>query len=162
MKARRAAKPVAAIHRVTGSQFGDPIVRGGLHIRGSDAHPEVRHAVIRFARWLRAKFPFPIRVPVYLFPTEQIMTGKRELVSASFFAPFDRSVEPYIRVSTGDYTLLRQKNGRDNALASILCSVAHEVVHYQQWSQGRELCEREALRRASAIVRSYWKTVLHP
>ncbi len=147
---------------VTESRFGDQTMRTGLYIRGSNAHPEVRQAVKLFARWLRAHFPFPIRVPVYLFPTEQIMTRKRELVSASFFAPFDRSVEPYIRVATGDYTALRQKNGRDNALASILCSVAHEVVHYEQWSQSRELCEREALRRASAIVRSYSKTVLHP
>jgi hypothetical protein len=71
-------------------------------------------------------------------------------------------VEPYIRVATGDYNASKRKYGRDNALAAILCSVAHEIVHYEQWIQGRETSEQEAVRRAQRILRSYSKAVLHP
>lgn len=137
-------------------------MRGGLFIRGNNTHHEVRRSVIRFARWLRLHFDFPIRVPVYLSQNAQIVTKNRKQVSASFFAPHDRSVEPYIRVATGDYIARKSENGRDNALAAILCSVAHEIVHYQQWIQGKETCEREAVRGAEKILRAYAKVVLHP
>jgi len=137
-------------------------MRVGLFIRGNNVHPEVRRSVIRFARWMRIHFEFPIRVPVYLSANSQIVTKNRKLVSASFFAPHDRSVEPYIRVATGDYIGRRNEHGRDNALAAILCSVAHEIIHYQQWIQGKETREREAVRGAEKILRAYAKGVLHP
>src|ERR1700712_2742462 len=104
-------------------------IRTGVRIRGARGHPEVRRAFIRFAKWLRQEYEFPIRVPVYLFPSEQIITMHGERGSASFFAPLDRSVEPLIRVATGDYVQLKEKHGRDDALAICLHSFAHEVVH---------------------------------
>jgi len=112
--------------------------RTGLRIRGHRGHPVVRRSLICFARWLRLEYEFPIRVPVYLFPEDHIVTLHGERGSASFFAPFDRSVEPYIRIATGDYLALRKECGRDNALAAFLHSLAHEITHYQQWiSTGR-------------------------
>ncbi len=94
-------------------------VRTGLRIRGARGHPRVRAAIIRFARWLRREYEFPIRVPVYLFPSERIVTIHGEIVCASFFAPWNRRVEPYIRIATGDYAQLRNERGRDDALAAI-------------------------------------------
>ncbi|WP_157831116.1 MULTISPECIES: hypothetical protein [Bacillaceae] len=44
---------------------------------------------------------FPIRVVV---TDSQLKTrDTRELASATFFAPYDKTVEPYIRIATGDY-----------------------------------------------------------
>jgi hypothetical protein len=70
------------------------IIRTGLHIRGQRGQSEVRAALIRFARWLRSEYEFPIRVPVYLSPHELVRTMHGEDCSASFFAPWDRNVEP--------------------------------------------------------------------
>ncbi len=81
------------------------------------------------------------------------MHGDR--VSASFFAPYDRREEPFIRIATGDYTQLRKELGRDNALASLLHSFAHELVHYQQWVATGELSERGVVLRARNIVDRY-------
>lgn len=136
--------------------------RSGLRIKAFRAHPEVRRAVVRFARWARTEMDFPIRVPVYLSPSEWILTADKKRVSASFFAPFKRTAEPFIRVSTGDYLASVKKSGRDNALAAILCSVAHEITHYQQWIHGGKFCEREAIRKASKMIRAYAKTTSHP
>ncbi|MDB6054743.1 MAG: TPR-repeat-containing protein [Verrucomicrobiales bacterium] len=118
----------------------------------------VRNSVVRFVAWLRVQMDFPVRVPV----NEHIINMKGERVSATFFAPFDPTLEPFIRVSTGDYSATRWRRGRDNALASILCSVAHELVHYQQWLDGKYFCESEAVRGAAKRVREYAKTVRHP
>jgi hypothetical protein len=137
-------------------------MRTGLHIKGSRGHPVVRAAFIRFARWLRTQYAFPIRVPVYLFPSDHIITMHGDKVVASFFAPWDRKEEPFIRVATGDYPLLRRQRGRDNALAACLASFAHEVIHYQQWIATGNISERGVNKRARTIVDAYAKTVDHP
>jgi len=89
------------------------------------------------------------------------MHGDR--VSASFFAPFDRSVEPFIRIATGDYAQLKKELGRDNALAAFLQSLAHELVHYQQWVATGGTSERGGvIRQAQRIVQRYAQTTDHP
>jgi hypothetical protein len=118
--------------------------------------------LIRFARWLRKNYDFPVRVPVYLFPSEYIFNWDREKISASFFAPFCRHEEPYIRIATGDYESLKAERGRDNALASFLCSLAHEIVHYQQWITTGTTWERGVIVKSDAIMRRYSKTRNRP
>ena len=137
-------------------------MRTGIRIRGARCNLEVRRAIIRFARWLRVQYEFPIRVPVYLYLTDHIITMHGEKVVASFFAPWSRKVEPYIRLATGDYPQLKKERGRDNALAALLQSFAHEVVHYQQWVATGEITERGVAQRARRMVSLYATTVEHP
>ena len=139
-----------------------PMKRRGLRVSARFADPEVRRAALRFSKWLRMQFEFPIRVTIYLSKREQIRTSKGEAVSASFFAPNSRAVEPFIRVATGDYSELKNRWGRDEALAAILASIAHEVVHYQQWRDERAFSEREAVNGARRIVRRYGQVVERP
>lgn len=136
--------------------------RRGLRIRGSRGHPVVRRSLIRFARWLRGEYDFPVRLPVYLYEGDHVVTMHGENVSASFFAPCRRDDEPFIRIATGDYSTLARQVGRDNALAAFLCSMAHEVVHYQQWIATGDTCERGVRVKARAIVRRYARKTVRP
>lgn len=138
--------------------------RTGLRIRSEQGvHPEVRRACLEFAKWLRMEFEFPIRVPVYLKKSNQIKnTFTQELVSATFFAPYDKEQEPYIRIATGDYMELVQELGQDDALASILNSIAHELGHYYQWIDDEELEEESAEDTADYIMHLYAETRDHP
>ena len=136
--------------------------RSGLRICGHRGNAVVRSALIRYARWLRLKYEFPIRVPVYLLPGELVTTIDGTKCSASFFAPFDQSVEPYIRIATGDYPSLAAQSGRDNALASFIISMSHELIHYQQWIETGDIWERGVARRAVTMLRQYEKTVDKP
>jgi len=88
------------------------------------------------------------------------MHGKKG--SACFFAPWDIKVEPYIRIATGGYEQEKKEDGRDNALAGYLCSLAHEVVHYQQWLKNNKLHERGVDVKASNMVDKYALTTDHP
>ena len=142
--------------------WAKPTRTGGLRIRGERGHPEVRAAVIRFARWLRKQYAFPVRVPVYLSPRERLITMHGTTATATFFAPWDPDVEPYIRVATGDYPLEIAERGRDDALAAYLDSVAHEIVHYLQWVETGETTERGVVVRASNMIDRYALTVDHP
>jgi hypothetical protein len=122
----------------------------------------VRKALARFAQWLRKEYEFPIRVPVYLSPKEKIVTLRGRHVAASFFAPFDRAAEPYIRIATGDYPELLKELGRNDALAAFITSLAHEVIHYQQWVKTGNMSERGVDRRAIGMLRRYELTVEEP
>lgn len=115
----------------------------------------MRDAYVRFAKWARQAYAFPIRVPVYLNPSERLRLQNGELATASFFAPFVRTEEPYIRVATGDYPDLRRELGRDDALASMLHSLCHEIVHYQQWVKTGSITERGVLTRAGNMLQRY-------
>ena len=144
-------------------QIGDSTAnRSGLRIRGYRGNAVVRRALIRYAKWLRLNYDFPIRVPVYLLPGEFVTTIDGNRCSASFFAPYDQYVEPYIRIATGDYPMRAAESGRDNALASFIVSLSHEVIHYQQWIETGDIWERGVARRAASMLRRYEKTVDRP
>jgi hypothetical protein len=136
--------------------------RTGLRIRGHRGHPSVRAALIRYADWLRSAVDFPVRVPVYLLPSEHVRTAGGELVSASIFLPWNRRLEPYIRIATGDFAQLRRARGRDSALAAYLSSLSHEVVHYRQWIETGRAWEKGVIAKAQRLVDAYARTVAHP
>ena len=136
--------------------------RTGLRIRGQRGHPCVREALKRFAKWLRQEYDFPIRVPVYLNQPRRFVTIEGEEVTASFFAPYDLNVEPYIRIATGDYDDLVAKSNKNDALAAYIISLAHEIVHYQQWITDGNTSEEGIEKEAVAILRRYEQTVDEP
>lgn len=129
--------------------------RKGLRIIGSRGNPEVAGALVRYARWLRQRYEFPVRVPAYLSHLSRIVTIEGEIVSASFVYPFDEREYPHIRIATGDYPELLTESGRNNALAAYLCSLSHELVHYWQWLETGAITERGVAVRAANMVRKY-------
>lgn len=141
--------------------------RGGLRFRfTSDVNPEVREACLKFGEWLRKEYIFPIRVPVYVKGKKYIKSMDGEMVHGTFFQPYDKRYEPYVRIATGNYTENLIRLGRDDALARILETIAHELTHYFQWINDIELTEigyeRQASSYAGYILDEYAETVEHP
>ena len=141
--------------------------RSGLRLRfDHGVDPEVRRACKEFAKWLRKQYTFPVRIPIYFKAAEYIRAMDGSLVSATFFEPYEKSMEPYIRISTGDYCSSVLSCGTDNALAGILHSMAHELTHYFQWINSIQLteigAERQAANYANRILLEYAQTRLHP
>lgn len=142
-------------------------VRHGLRLRfDTDIDPEVKRALKEFGKWLRTEFYFPIRIPVYVKAQKKIKAKDGEMVYGTFFEPCNRYDEPYIRIAAGDYPNLLNKWDKDNALASNLSCLAHELTHYFQWINALELTdigrERQATKYASYILSEYSETREHP
>ena len=141
--------------------------RTGLRLR-FDRHvdPEVRAACIAFCGWMRTEYYFPLRLPVYVKSARRVRTMDGDFVCGSFFEPANYKDEPYIRIATGDFPELLGEIGRDNALASILWTMAHEITHYFQWINALDLTdvgrERQASRYAKYILSEYAETREHP
>ncbi|MTH55358.1 DUF2750 domain-containing protein [Bacillus mangrovi] len=133
--------------------------RSGLRVRcEKGVNVNVRKACLDFAVWLRMNLEFPVRVAVYLKSSYQIKTmDTNELVSATFFAPYDKNVEPHIRVAAGDYEDLVKERGEMNAIYAIVNSMAHEIIHYRQWMEDRELDEAEAEVEGLKLVEDYYE-----
>ncbi|GAC42152.1 hypothetical protein [Paenibacillus popilliae] len=131
--------------------------RTGLRIRSDkNVHVILRKAFIHFAEWLRCNYNFPKRVPVYLKSSYYIITQcSKEQAAASFFAPYNKQDEPYIRVATGDFFDLEKEHGRRDAILMILHSLAHELQHYYQWLDDDEFLEDEAEDGADEIIQEY-------
>ena len=141
--------------------------RTGLRLKiDASVDSEVRLACKEFCKWLRTEYYFPLRVPIYIKSSRYIKTIDGDYAVGSFFEPNEYNVEPYIRIATGDYQDLFQEIGRDDALASILATIAHELTHYYQWINGITLTEigheRQALRYSKYILQEYSETREHP
>ena len=84
----------------------------------------------------------------------------------TFFEPENFAASSYVRVAVGDYVDLAASIGRDSALATLLCVVAHELTHYFQWCNGSALKDRgrewQAERCARDLLRAYARTRAHP
>lgn len=131
--------------------------RSGLRVRcQKGVEPAVRQSCLNFPVWLRSTIEFPVRVVVYLKKDYQIKNKySKELVSATFFAPYDKAIEPYMRIATGDYEELVSKRGEIDALWAILRSMAHEIVHYQQWIEEKEFDETEAETKGEELLDAF-------
>ncbi len=142
-------------------------VRTGLRLRcDKSINDEVRRVCKDFCIWLRKNYYFPIRIPIYLKSDYKIKAMDGDLVSATFFQPNSKYIEPYIRIATGDYSELLNTDGKDDALAAILGSIAHELTHYFQWINDIYLTEIGAERQAKVyvnyIISEYAATREHP
>ena len=108
-------------------------VRTGLRLRfdkGVDV--DVRKACIKYAKWLRTHFYFPMRIPIYFKNTNTLKTADEKGAYATFFRPDRYCVEPYIRIAVGDYKKRKTEWGKDNAIFAYLCDMTHELTHYYQ------------------------------
>jgi len=141
--------------------------RSGIRLRFDKfVDHEVKRACKEFVFWIRKEYFFPIRVPIYIKATDKVKANDGEMVSAICFIPNNRLFEPYIKIAAGDYYAIKNKRGKDNALAAILKSMAHELTHYFQWINNLTLtnkgAERQATMYARYILDEYAETREHP
>lgn len=141
--------------------------RSGLRLRiDKEVDLEVKRACKEFCKWLRTEYYFPIRVSIYLKSANLIKALDGDMVVSTFFEPASRCDEPYIRLATGDYLEMLSNNCKDNALAAIIGSIAHELTHYFQWINDVKLTEIGYERQARAYVQfildEYAETREHP
>ncbi len=141
--------------------------RTGLRLHfEKDVDIEVKTACKTFASWLRTQYIFPLRVNVYIKNRACIKAMDGADVYGTFFGPFEMGTEPYIKIAAGNYAFYRQTEGRDNALASILHCIAHELTHYYQYINNAKLSARgeetQATHYANKIIDLYAETRDHP
>lgn len=141
--------------------------RNHIYIRADQGvNADLKNACRVFVQWMKQSFSFPLPVCIYLKNRVLLRTMDGDTAVGTFFEPPNYAQRPYIRVAVGDYEDLLAEDGRDNAIASILTVIAHEMTHYFQWVNGLQLTEigyeRQADRYAKMILDEYAQTREHP
>ncbi|HEX7089353.1 MAG TPA: hypothetical protein VF192_04415 [Longimicrobiales bacterium] len=121
-----------------------------------DARAELK----AFARWLRGELRFRHPVWVTVVPHATVMGHEGVAGWAVFLIPSaDYVPGDVVRIFLGAGAARVMETvygyGRGAALEKLLHDLAHEVVHYEQWRDGRPVTERGVNRRAAALVRRY-------
>lgn len=132
--------------------------RPGLRLRFyPGVPPDLRAALKRFAAWLRRELVLrhPVRVTVVPQATVMGLDGAPGwgvfLIPSDEYAPGD-VVRIYLGGGAVEALETRLGFSRADAIRKVLHDLAHELVHYEQWRDAREVCERGVNRRAAALV----------
>ncbi|EUJ33791.1 hypothetical protein MFLO_01125 [Listeria floridensis FSL S10-1187] len=135
---------------------GNQFARSGIRISNQkEVDPFLKEEFVKYGEWLRSYYNFPQRVRVYVKADEYITALNGNLVSGTFFAPFEKREEPYIKVATGDFIKGKQKYGVFQMLFNTLNTLSHEIQHYYQWLDDEELDEEEAEYGAEELTQEY-------
>lgn len=109
------------------------VARDGLRIRiHPQVHPFLRREVHTFVRWLRANYPFPIRVNVYIPNTKKIRANDGDLCYGRCFVPYDPDDSITIDVA-GGYDYDGDFRALQNYTWGTIFMLAHELGHYYQY-----------------------------
>ncbi len=140
--------------------------RPGLRLRFYPrVRADVRELLKAFARWLRREVAFEHPVRVTVVPDATVM-GHEEPPGWAVFVipPADYSPGDVVRIflGAGKVEVLERHFGLSSPDSAIRLThdLAHEVVHYEQWRDGREVTERGVNRRAAAWVNRFCVEVL--
>ena len=131
-----------------------------------NTNEDLKLACSHFIQWVKKEYYFPIPLCINLKKQALLKTRDEGTTVGTFFEPTDDSVLPHIRIATGDYPDLLDSLGRDDAIATILTVIAHEMTHYFQWINALPLTERGRERQAAQYARfildEYSQTRAHP
>ena len=120
---------------------------------------ETRIVFNNLTHWIRQRFFFPVRIPVYVKSAKRIRAKDGELCVGTFFGPYDYSQSPYIRIAAGDYEDLIREKGEIQAQIALLLTLLHELTHYYQWVNSEKLTpigeERQASQYADRLITEY-------
>lgn len=103
----------------------------------------------KFTKWMRSEYFFPIRVPIYFKNKVKLKCLDGDLAYGTCFLPDSYKDEPYIRIVVGDFPVIKEKWGIENALFSVFGILAHELTHDYQWINGLQFTQIGKERQAS-------------
>ena len=120
---------------------------------------EVKRLFQRLAAWIRERFYFPIQVSVYVKTDKRVKARDGDACVSVSFLPDSFNDEPDIKIATGDYEELIARQGILQARAALIHPLLHELTHYFQWINSKQLTpigeNRQANHYADNLLEEY-------
>ncbi len=121
--------------------------------------PDLRREYIRFVKWLRKNYTFPVHINVYVLNCEKVklLDGRLAYGSFRWYSKRNPRIKIPSLVNYDDYHGLTKGEIYD----SVLSSLVHELTHYYQWlsklDQDDHSSERQANYYRFKILDKYYK-----
>ena len=123
--------------------LNDGEMKRGISFRfDSTIHEELRRQCLGFSNYLRTEYFFPLKITVYIKDKRKVRASDGDFCEGIFASKSDDfSKEPCIYIAGGKYSEKKTQEEKDNELAWILWTIAHELTHYFQWINDLPLTE---------------------
>jgi hypothetical protein len=130
-------------------------MKSGLFFRFDPfVQPQVKQCILSFGKWLRKNTEFPKKMIVYI-KNNTVLQSTSGASQGIFYAPYDKNRYPHIKIAVGDFEQEVSRYGSASVLKSNLNTIAHEIVHYQQWIQNTPFKEREAISKGENLLNQF-------
>ena len=100
----------------------------------------LRTEILSFAKWLRKRYWFPIRVEIRFLNHEEFCINENKSVVALFNYQTNwdnvtakEKACPLVYIAMGKYRNQLKKHGFEETIYNYIFSVVHELTHYYQW-----------------------------
>ena len=160
------------IERAYKNEYSDSKKRGLRLVFRSGTDKQFRLHILSFAKWLRKRYWFPIRVEIRFLHSDEIRLDDGRSVLAVFNyqknwdnVPTSDKACPLIYIATGKLRRQLQRHGWEETLYNYMFSIVHELTHYYQWyfyefdKRSSRSLETEANSWAYALAGEYIKSV---
>ena len=148
------------------------IESGIVFIYDKRVNKEVKRACLNLQKWLSKNIYFPVKLCVYIRKSRRVVTANGESVVGRLSVPKNRknikNGEIFAEVAIGDYKELLNKEKKPVALAQLLTTIAHEIVHYFQWINNEIIGylpyfkEKDAEKYSTKLLLEYSKLEKYP
>lgn len=122
------------------NEYCDSRKKGLRLVFRSVADDRFKAKILSFAKWLRRRYWFPIRVEIRFISNEEIYINESKSVVALFNYQIDwdnvtaeEKVCPLIYIATGKYQKQLKKHGFEETIYNYIFSIVHELTHFYQW-----------------------------
>lgn len=121
--------------------------------------PDLRNEYIRFVKWLRKNYIFPIHINVYVLNCEKVklLDGRLAYGSFRWYSKRNPRIKIPSLINYADFQGMTKREIYD----SVLSSLVHELTHYYQWlinpQQDDHSSERQANYYRFRILDKYYK-----
>jgi len=145
-----------------------------LHFNDIEINKSLRNHCIKYCRWLRKKYIFPIRCNIHFeyHPYYRDSGKKSGNSNAIFYYQKSDNLSnvsryPKIRIAVSEFEKLVKTFPEDNILFHYLHLISHELTHYFQWyffendERTKRSLEIEANRWADYLTRTYMNQVYY-
>lgn len=111
----------------------------GLFLRFDDCvHEYIRDWLCEYARWLRKRFVFPVRVYVYCKYGVKVPCRYSPPAYGVILLPDSRSQYPNIRIACSKYARGEPvTDALDDETGFVMYTFTHEIMHYFQYINGQ-------------------------
>ena len=116
---------------------------------------KIKLACKEFAKWLKINMTFIVEIKVYISEDYKVITKKHIRACGIFGTASQENKYSYIKLATGDFKQMEEKDGEYSAIMTIIDTFAHEIIHYKQWIENTPYKEKEADKEGRKLVEAF-------
>jgi len=117
--------------------------------------------LLAFRDWVEPQVELRHKIPIHVVPAPTVVAPDGQVGLGAFAVHSDR-IEIWVAADLTDVERDHPDLGADDMRAIVLESLMHELMHYEQWRDGRAMNHRGVEQRAQSAVQKFFNECCSP